>query len=389
MYEVSFVWDEKQEKKKQINYTIAFIIKKMFDNISTMKWAKVLGVLFVCLITMVVYTKLVMANDQEEIWEAEDIREMMLVGKPISLDGVTIVGDLNIEDAIVSSTITLTSCTFKGDVVFEGVIFEERVIFNDSWFKKNVSFNEVEFASAEFSNSKFDNRAEFVDSKFNGTVVFMGAEFGNVADFDETTFRSVIFKDAEFKNNVSFRYTTFSERVSLKGVTFAGNANFSGAKFESRVYIPFQIEGSILIYWYQIKHQVTGEDEGLFWEDVFTKSGHPVDARSARKYVNRSELSDLIFALVFSFINLMLIFPAMFYIRFRKERKVSRKRFFGKIMLFSLDIITPGIRLYRYDWEKEGNIPVSKVVVLTAIESAIGWILLALGSAIAVAWLLA
>ena len=83
------------------------------------------------------------------------------------------------------------------------------------------------------------------------------------------------------------------------------------------------------------------------------------------------------------------LFTPLYYWRFRKDRRSSTLHHIGKLLLFSLDVISPSIRPWKYDWDEDGGLAVRQVAVFTAVESAIGWILLALGSAIAVAWLTA
>lgn len=60
----------------------------------------------------------------------------------------------------------------------------------------------------------------------------------------------------------------------------------------------------------------------------------------------------------------------------------------AKMLLFSLDVLSPGIGPWKYGWTKHGGLAVERVAALTAIQAALGWVLLALGSASFVAWII-
>lgn len=125
------------------------------------------------------------------------------------------------------------------------------------------------------------------------------------------------------------------------------------------------------------------------WENFFILGSKFVDAEKVRTSRRRLQLRKWIWSVSASFILWWLFFIPLYHRRFRNVHRKSKRRYVFKLILFSLDVISPSIRPWKYDWVLDGRLPVRKVAVITAVESAIGWILLGLGSAIAVAWLIA
>ena len=141
-----------------------------------------------------------------------------------------------------------------------------------------------------------------------------------------------------------------------------------------------------------MKHTFSGGDRTDWlgaWETFFVSGGRYDSAGEVRTLRRRDEIRPLIISLPTAFVGALLGFAAVYSIPLGVGRRGSRAKHLGKLVLFSLDVITPGIGPWRHDWGGNETFPVERAAVLSAAESAIGWVILALSSAVFVAWMVA
>jgi hypothetical protein len=165
---------------------------------------------------------------------ADSILSEVVDGKAVSLDGVIVVGDLNLnslKELRVRSSFELINSTIL-NATFDGVTFEKEAIFWGSTFR-NASFNKTTFsANSDFSNASF-GRASFTGAAFSLPVIFDGAEFlGGVSFVDSQFQKDASFNEARFLGDANFNYSTFGYYTYFSGAQFSKDARFSSVKFQ-------------------------------------------------------------------------------------------------------------------------------------------------------------
>ena len=265
-------------------------------------------------------------------------------------------------------------------MTYRDVTFKAAVDFGHTTFKGDVDFKGSPcppgFIPESSETVTFEGPVSFNQVVFDGTPNFKDATFKDSSEFDSTTFGGpVCFDDA------SFNFLTFDPRpIPREFLPPKANVIRSYLTWD-RVKDTFPRPG---ILFATDKTDVYGA-----WENFFASAGNHVDARKIRTIIQRQELQIWIEVIAGSFAGWSLLFAPLYYWRFRRDRRSPVPHHAGKVLLFSLDVISPSIRPWKFDWTKDGGLPVHQVVVFTAVESAIGWILLGLGSAVAVAYMVA
>lgn len=361
-----------------------------------------------------------------------------IVDGNLSWPAATIEHGLTFHDVRITRSVFFRSTTFEADVIFVDTIFESGADFEFATFERDADFRDTIFkaytllrhttfkgdadfrgttfgARAIFSDTTFEGRADISSTIFEASPTFSVTTFKGYADFSDTTFRAgatlfittfkgtADFRGTIFEGKAEFPGTSFEAVVSFDTTTFEGSADFRTTLFLDRLSFLPRINGGMwppnsgIIFsdlsWNQVKGTFpSGEDtidmHGR-WENFFTLSNKASDAEQVRTSRRRFQLRFWVWTVAGSFVGWWLLFTLVYYWCFRKYRRGSRPHHSGKLLLFSLDVISPSIRPWKYDWGQDGRLPVRRVVAITAVESAIGWILLGLGSAIAVAWLTA
>jgi len=195
-----------------------------------------------------------------------------------------------------------------------------------------------------------------------------------------------------FNNFLEFRGAIVEGEADFGGVILGGDALFFSADFRGKVIPPKKFTGhSLGLFWDSVKHTIPfffgAVDCYAAWENLFTSAGDFGEARRVHRAWVRHELG-LWFLLWFVvFLVVTFYFAARYYRRFGPVPRHSRLQHLRRVLLFSLDVLSPGIGAYKYEWDS--ILPVKKAVVLTTIESVIGWILLGAFATIGVSWLLA
>jgi len=209
--------------------------------------------------------------------KAEEILKKIEKSEPIDYNHVTVVGDLNLSnsvlskdqngkihvnatvkiahstmegsidfaDSIVSKTIDFTGTAFIRDAQFNDALFIGDALFQGSSFNEDASFDKANFmGDANFNNAKFNGGSSFYNTRFGGNAGFFGsffigdlifnkAKFDGGVHFDGSTFNSYAnFVGAEFQGDTNFYQTEFHWNTNFADAKFSGTAYFKGTKFE-------------------------------------------------------------------------------------------------------------------------------------------------------------
>jgi len=209
----------------------------------------------------------------QETMDAKEIIEMINRGEAVNLNGVKIVGELDLTDlenriqergnkdsyfSQVDVELIFFNCDFTDDVLafyceeysdkcFRAN-FKESVTFIDCTFSGETSFKYSNFSGgAVFNKNIFTQEANFKYSKFQGEVTFQGCSFRDEADFKYADFSGYVnFYEVDFMKEADFKYTKFSngamfsdahfhEEVDFKYTEYEEDVVFEGAQFDGEV----------------------------------------------------------------------------------------------------------------------------------------------------------
>ncbi|MCQ8902690.1 MAG: pentapeptide repeat-containing protein [Methanothrix sp.] len=215
---------------------------------------------------------------------ADEIRQKVISGEPVMLDGVTVSGCLNlsgIEPRIVRREFVITNSEigdadlsgleFKGDVNLTGTrigdmnfassVFSQGAFFDlievsgdasfeGAQFKRDASFSGAAFSgAAEMNHTVFDDYGYFAGSSFLEGLHISSSSFQGFADFYGARisgdFLCLItkfgdgagFMNAEFNGDANFGMSSFAGYTSFDGSVFKGDANFALTRFDKAVYL--------------------------------------------------------------------------------------------------------------------------------------------------------
>lgn len=301
----------------------------------------------------------------------------------LKLHEVLILGTGNFSNLTFKGYADFTASTFEGHTFFLGSIFEGNAIFTGSTFKGYADFTGSVFkGNASFWGSTFEGNASFLVSAFEGNTSFVISTFeGNLSFFRST-----------FKGDTTFSSTSFNGFTDFREASFASTLHFD-PRINNKIWPPISNPISTELTWNDVKDSFPHEGDvvemHLRWVNIFTIANKFLDVEQARTSQRRFQLSKLLLSVGAGFGGSWFVFIFMYYRGFGRVYRRSELRYTLKLAAFSLDVISPSIRPWKYDWDRDGGLPVRRVAIMTAFESAIGWILLALGSAVTVAWLTA
>ena len=305
------------------------------------------------------------------------------------------------------------NASIDGNLMWLGAIIEHRLTFRDVRITGTTDFSETAFKSetvfrgttfegdADFSNTAFQGQADFFDTTFEGDVNFSkarfleGARFANVefatnfARFDEVSFRrDAEFSGTQFLKGGSFRATAFDGNFDLRGIRVeGGNLDFSLAEFGGDIRPPsFTVTGSLSgLTFAQVGDTVTCGVAG-FWEEYFRQTGEFDGAEASAKVSKRCRLLPWFVRLGIGFGGVWSAFGLIYFVSFWRIQKKADYKGLWRIALFSLDVLSPGIGPWKYDWVTRGKLPVHDVAFFTAVEAGVGWLLLTVLGALVVAF---
>ena len=239
-----------------------------------------------------------------------------------------------------------------------------------------------------FRDTTFEDDAAFYYTTFKGGAYFDDANFAGNAHFVDANFAgNAHFGNANFKGNAVFSGetgATFEGRAYFVDANFADVAIFRKAKFTERLVFDPRINGemwppasgliSTNLTWNQVKGTFP-EGENLVdmyarWENFFTLANKASEARKVRTAQRRYELRFWVWSVAAGLGGSWLLFAILYCWRFKRYRRWSILRHIWKMLLCSLDVISPSIRPWKYDWDRDGGLDVRRVAVITAVERA-------------------
>lgn len=174
-----------------------------------------------------------------------------------ALKGVTVEGDIYIEELELEAPIEIIESRISGDVSFyrsamrggasfrgthfegsaefNGAQIEKEAVFLDTVFEDEASFGETQFRCiAFFENARFMGDAFFNSTVFEHSVNFRKSVFSEngAAYFPNALFRDIVdFKEAAFLSATSFSYSEFRSQSIFDYAAFGGSADFSNTEY--------------------------------------------------------------------------------------------------------------------------------------------------------------
>ncbi len=142
------------------------------------------------------------------------ILDCLRAGQSVTLDGVTVEGDLD-----------LTSLRTDSQ---QGILVPRTLAITNSHFSGSL----ISFNGDQESVLIFQQQVDLRGSQFTGSVDFTGATFEEFAHFENTHFKSgANFTQATFQNGAFFHSAIFDHSTSFMLASISGGIDFSGAQF--------------------------------------------------------------------------------------------------------------------------------------------------------------
>jgi uncharacterized protein YjbI with pentapeptide repeats len=157
---------------------------------------------------------------------AADFVAEVVAGRPVELDGVTIVGDLDLQPVDTAHrVIRCTNCTFEGSVRASNVIFERVVDLSGSSIAGRLDFD-----GAIFRDTFLMRRTALRSASVGGPTSFSLAAFRGRASFEGVQLTGdADFRVAQFLGDASFGDADFGAEARFDSAIFSGQAQFSSS----------------------------------------------------------------------------------------------------------------------------------------------------------------
>lgn len=191
-------------------------------------------------------TKSIGLAQKSPVIRAESIIRSILKNKPVSLQNITIEGDLdftklpaspesNLQNRVkIASPLYFQNCTFKGKIkgYEEG---KNKVILSN--FETNLSFYNCTFYGDILLNGAIIGTSlVLTESKLHGELHLENAVIGHDANFSGDIFgRKVFFQNVIFRKNAYFNKSIFNEIGHFQSCKWEGEAIFREAEFRENV----------------------------------------------------------------------------------------------------------------------------------------------------------
>jgi uncharacterized protein YjbI with pentapeptide repeats len=177
---------------------------------------------------------------------ATNILSQLKNGKPVSLENMTIDGDLDFTSLPASrETETISRAYITGPVFFRNCIFAGKVLaFREDKtkitvcrFDRNLTFSECTFmGETNWQGMSIAGLANFSRSHFNQLVSFENVRFGAEAFFDDTIFaQEARFQQAVFAKRANFWHSVWAGVVYFQGAIFREDTQFNLAEFRANL----------------------------------------------------------------------------------------------------------------------------------------------------------
>lgn len=340
-----------------------------------------------------------------------------VISDELKLNGLTL-ANTDFSGAKFNGNVDFSSTTFSDEANFQGATFIKSPDFSRTLFQGAANFEGAVFnQGAKFNVARFEGDATFNTTIFQGETSCRRAENPNqgesFADFRNTTFNErAIFNDAEISACIDFGGATFNGFVGFRAVHIIGDAVFSHAKFKQSVNFgesviqgrfmlrdaeflgkfepPTSLQGATDLKWDDVKHAFPGGDRSDWLgalQTFFSSGGQHHSAGKVSTAQRRHNLRIFVYYVPAAFLVVLLVFAVVYGLFMGLKTRGTRLRNSGKLLLFSLDVLTPGVGHWRYDWGGDDAFPTYRVSGIIAAETAIGWVILAISSAVFVAWI--
>jgi len=157
---------------------------------------------------------------------AADFLAQVMAGQSIELEGVTIVGDLDLRGVNEAPrVIRCTDCIFQGSLRSSNVIFERLVDLSGSTVAGRLDFD-----GAVFRDTFLMRRTPLRRAAVVGPTSFSLASFRSVASFEGIQLcGDADFRVAHFLGDTDFGDAMFGAEARFDSAVFGGRAEFSGA----------------------------------------------------------------------------------------------------------------------------------------------------------------
>ena len=329
--------------------------------------------------------------------------------EPADFSNATFIGAADFNSAEFEAAALFFGAAFEGAATFSGTEFEGAARFDGATFRNDAFFSNAQFAvrtsfalaefhgDAEFSNANFTDDALFFDVQFNGNVRLSGTEFNRAAAFAQTTFAGLAsfsataahldFRDANFGDEMTFGGDV--GRLDLDGALFGGDLTFSFQHSHEEISAPAGITGVTNLTWNDVKDSLAPGDRTEVlraWESFFASGGQPESARQIRTIIARDELLGKSWLVAGTAVAAVPAFAIVYALAFWLLGEARGRLFWLKVFGLSMSVMLPIGGAWAYDWNRQFPIKTPVVRALTSLQSLLGWLLLAAGSALAVIW---
>ncbi len=210
---------------------------------------------------------------------ADDILTRIAKGKPVSLSGVTIEGDLDFtrlpsyktgpanSEVAVNVPLYFEKCRFKGKIIASK---ERGEAFINTLFRFNISLvNCVFYQKLNLKSARIDGVFSLAGSEINGTVNAQNLWAGSDAFFGSTLFaREVYFQNARFQGRAGFSKAVFNEVVYFQNCRFAEETLFRECVFEKPADFSLGKFEGVLSFDYSVIKGKLFLQSGLFFNSI-------------------------------------------------------------------------------------------------------------------------
>ena len=311
----------------------------------------------------------------------------------VDFSNSTFIGRVSFAYSMFPGQALFLGALFTGETSFEGVLFNGTANFREAAFmaperllgNPDALFNAAVFrSSGDFNNATFRNGALFLNTRFLGEAAFVGARFDGPTTFgirvNELDLRSSRFAD-------DVEIDGMIESLDMRGALLGSRLTFSQNTIVMEIRPPASITGATNLTWNNVKDYLPPGDRAEIlraWESFFASGGQPSSARQIRTIITHDELEPIIAWLIRAGLVIAAAYFVRYYYAFRRSPSTYDVRFRVKTFAFSLAVMAPIAKAWAYHWDHQ--FPTEQVSIATSIQSLMGWVLLAAGSALAVIW---
>jgi len=156
------------------------------------------------------------------------------IAGPVTLDDVTVAGDVNASSTSFAKLVNLSGTTVEGSVDLSGASFGAAALFDGTTFDGPADLSIAQFSRvSDFRNATFDQSADLESVYFSDIAGFPSARFTSSADFSDAEFHlGADFTNAKFFDTAHFAWTRFSSAATFTLAYFNSQLDFSNSEFD-------------------------------------------------------------------------------------------------------------------------------------------------------------